>query len=278
MIRIVFRQGLLSLALVALCAAGAWAGQPEAGRVVARVNAVNITYADLKLRVEMLEQDRGPVSPTRYKEILRALVREEILAQAAVTDGLEKEPPLQQRIEVAKRQVLIEELLRRRVAARSQVAEGEMKKVYEDNKEAFSAEGVTVSHILVKTEAEAEAVKKELEEGKSFAEVAKVKSQDAGSAENGGDLGVVSRGQTEPEFEEAAFALKNGEVSGIVKTQYGYHILKGGTHSKTVQSYDEVKPRLAEMLGKQKQRDALMGIMADLEQQSKVELFEERLE
>jgi peptidyl-prolyl cis-trans isomerase C len=278
MIRIVSRQGLLSLAIVALWGAAAGAGEPEAARVIARVNTVNITYADLKVRVEMLEQDRGPVPPNRYKEILHALVREEILAQASLADGLDKEPPLQQRIEVAKRQVLIEELLRRRVAARSQVGEEEMKKVYEDNKEAFSTEGVIVSHILVKTEVEAEAVKKELEAGKSFAEVAKAKSQDTGSAENGGDLGLVSRGQTEPEFEEAAFALKNGEISGIVKTQYGYHILKGGTHSKTVQSYDEVKPRLAEMLGKQKQRDALMGTMADLEKQAKVELFEERIE
>jgi EpsD family peptidyl-prolyl cis-trans isomerase len=278
MVRIVSRQGLLSLLIVALGAAGAWAGQPEAGRVIARVNAVDITYGDLKLRVEMLEQDRGPVSPTRYKEILHALVREEILAQASIAAGIDKEPPLQQRIEVAKRQVLIEELLRRRVAARSQVGEEEMKKVYEENREAFSTEGVTVSHILVKTEAEAEAVRKELGEGKSFAEVAKAKSQDAGSAENGGELGVVSRGQTEPEFEAVAFALKDGEISQVVKTQYGYHVLKGGTQSKSVQSYDEVKPRLAEMLSKQKQRDALMGTMTDLEKQSKVELFEDRLE
>lgn len=277
MIRRVCRVGL-ALAIVGVLAGMAWAGEPEGTRVLARVNGADITYADLKVRVEMMETDRGPVPAARYKEILRALVREEILAQAAVAAGMDKEPSLVRRMEVAKRQVIIEELLRRRVAARTQIGDEELRKVYEDNRDAFTAEGVQVSHILVKTEAEAEAVKQELGQGKSFAELAKAKSQDTGSADSGGDLGMVSRGQTEPEFEEAAFALKDGEISQVVKTQYGYHVLKGGARSKNVQSFDEVKARLAEMLGRQKQRDALVGTMADLEKESKVELFEDRLE
>jgi peptidyl-prolyl cis-trans isomerase C len=87
----------------------------------------------------------------------------------------------------------------------------------------------------------------------------------------------VGRGQTEPEFEAAAFALKEGELSGIVKTQYGYHILKGGPHAATVQPFEEVKDKLREMLGKQKQRDALMVTMREFEQKATTHYFEDRL-
>ena len=93
----------------------------------------------------------------------------------------------------------------------------------------------------------------------------------------GGELGMLSRGQTEPEFETAAFALKDGEVSGVVKTQYGYHIIKVLAHETTLQPYDEVKDRLREMLGKQKQRDVLMKTMAEYEQGAKTEVYEDRL-
>ena len=88
---------------------------------------------------------------------------------------------------------------------------------------------------------------------------------------------MLSRGQTEPEFETAAFALKDGEVSGVVKTQYGYHIIKVLAHETTLQPYDEVKDRLREMLGKQKQRDVLMKTMAEYEQGAKTEVYEDRL-
>jgi peptidyl-prolyl cis-trans isomerase C len=205
------------------------------------------------------------------------LVREEILFQAAKAQRVDSEPGVTQRAEVARRQVIIEELLRRKVEASSQVTEEEARKAYEANKALFSTEMVGVSHIMVKTESEAETVRAELAAGKPFADVAKGKSQDQGSAEKGGDLGMLSRGQTDPEFEAAAFALKEGEVSGVVKTQYGYHVLKGGPHASTVQPFEEVQGKLREMLGKQKQRDALMVTMAEFEKQATTEFFEDRL-
>jgi peptidyl-prolyl cis-trans isomerase C len=171
----------------------------------------------------------------------------------------------------------VEELLRRKVEAATQVSDDEARKAYEENKTLFSAETVGVSHIMLKSESDAEAVQAELKAGKAFEEVAKEKSQDQGSAEKGGNLGTVGRGQTEPEFEAAAFALKEGEVSGIVKTQYGYHILKGGPHATTVQPFEDVKDKLREMLAKQKQRGALMTTMRELEQQATTQLFEDRL-
>jgi parvulin-like peptidyl-prolyl isomerase len=269
---------VLILVLWAISAdAGAPAGQTGGSRVVARVNQVDVTYEDFAVRLQLLEKERGPVAPERYGEILRALVREEILYQAATAQGLDQEVSVKQRVEVARRQVIIEELLRRKVDAASTVTDDEARKAYEDNKPLFTTETVGVSHIMVKTETEAEGIQVELKAGKSFADLAKEKSQDQGSAANGGDLGMLSRGQTEPEFEAVAFALKEGEVSATVKTQYGYHILKGGPHATTVQPFEEVKDKLHEMLGKQKQRDVLMLTMTEFEKRATTEVFEDRL-
>ena len=279
-------MGIGARMLIGLLALGLWAASTDAAaadgaggspRVVAKVNQVDVTYDDFRIRLQLLEQERGPVPPERYGEILRALVREEVLYQAAVAQHLDEEAIVKQRAEVARRQVIIEELLRRKVEASAQVSDEEARKAYEQNQSLFSSETVGVSHIMVKTESDAEAVQGELRAGKTFADVAKEKSQDQGSAEKGGDLGTVGRGQTEPEFEAAAFALKEGELSGIVKTQYGYHILKGGPHATTVQPFEEVKDKLRDMLAKQKQRDALMLTMKEFEQNATTQFFEDRL-
>ncbi len=272
----------VSLWVTSLAGAG-WAGEapppgpPEASQAVARVNQVEITYGQFKSRLESIEKDRGPIPREMWKDLLRQMVQEEILLQGAISDGLDKEAAVTAKLEEARRRVLIEEWIRRRVMAQARVTDEEVRKRYEDSKPLFSTETVTTSHIMVKTEAEAEAILKELQAGKDFAEEAKAKSQDTGSAERGGDLGALRRGQTVPEFEEAAFRLQEGELSAVIKTEYGYHILKGGPHSTVVQPFDEVKDRIRQMLLQEKQRETFMALMADLEKQAKSEVFEDRL-
>ena len=252
-------------------------GEAAADRVVARVNQVDIKYGAFKLRLDEIQQERGAIPPERLGELLRALVREEALYQEATAGRLEDDAAVKARMETARRQVLIQELLRRRVAKLSPVTDEEVRKSYEENKPQFTAETVGVSHIMVKSEAEAEAIRQELAAGKDFASLAKAKSQDTGSAEKGGDLGTLGRGQTVPEFEAAAFALKEGELSPVIKTQYGYHIIKGGAHRQAIQSFDEVKGRLHDQLAQQRQRDGIMAYISDVEQHAKIELFEDRL-
>ncbi|MBT2703080.1 peptidylprolyl isomerase [Bacillus sp. ISL-35] len=107
------------------------------------------------------------------------------------------------------------------------VTEEEMKTYFEENKGTFDQnEQVKASHILVKDEATAKEVKKELDSGKDFAELAKEYSTDASNADKGGDLGYFGKGEMAKEFEEAAFGMKVGEVSAPVKTDFGYHIIK----------------------------------------------------
>lgn len=102
--------------------------------------------------------------------------------------------------------------------------EEELKKYYDDHKDEFKT--AEASHILVKTKEEAEAIKKELDGGADFTKLAKEKSLDTGSAENGGSLGQFSPGQMVKEFDEKVFSMKPGEISDPVKTQFGFHIIK----------------------------------------------------
>ncbi len=269
----------LVVGLVWLFPAAALAQDDKADpkRVVATVNGVDLTYDDFKQRVDVLEQERGPVAPERYPEILRALVREEILMQAATAAKVDQSPEVQKRIVIAQRQVLIETFLRQRVGAMTQVGDAEVRKAYDDNKAQFTQEAVQASHIMTKTRAEADQVEADLKAGQSFEEIAKTRSQDAGSASKGGDLGNLARGQASPEFEQALFQLKEGEISDVVQTEFGYHVIKAGPHTTTVQSYDEVKDKLKEVVAKQKQREALMAVMAELDAKAKTDLHEDRL-
>ena len=102
----------------------------------------------------------------------------------------------------------------------------EVKKYYEEHKKEFSEpEKIRARHILLKTEKEAKEVLDKIKKGASFIEMAK-KYSIGPSGKNGGDLGYFTKGQMVPEFEKVAFSLKKGEVSNIVKTKFGYHIIK----------------------------------------------------
>ena len=87
------------------------------------------------------------------------------------------------------------------------------------------ADKVHCAHILVKSEIEAKAVLERLKKGEKFGNIAKAVSR-CPSGKKGGDLGTFTRGEMVKEFETAAFALQKGQVSGIVKTQFGHHIIK----------------------------------------------------
>ena len=128
---------------------------------------------------------------------------------------------------------------------------------------------VNVRHILIKTpepvngkiddkavadaRAKAESVLKQVQAGGNFADLAKKYSEDPGSKDNGGSYGWIQHGQTVPEFDQAAFSLKKGETSGIVRSTFGFHIIhvddKQQAHVKTL---DEVKPQIEQALASQK--------------------------
>lgn len=135
-----------------------------------------------------------------------------------------------------------------------QPTDADLHKEYTAEQDKFrQPERVMARHILIKSDAsndavmkaKAEAILKQVQSGADFAKLAKENSDDPGSKDKGGDVGWMQRGQMVPEFEKAAFALKPGETSGLVKTTYGYHIIQVSQHEPAhLQTFDEVKPQL----------------------------------
>lgn len=152
-----------------------------------------------------------------------------------------------------------------------QVSQQDLQSYYNQHADEFRVpEQVTVSHILIKTppagpdgkldqkavdaaRAKAQDVLKQVKAGGNFADLAKKYSEDPGSAKNGGSLGPIQRGRTVPEFEKAAFSLPKGQVSDLVQTTYGFHIIKvedkQQAHTKTL---DEVKAQIEPLIRNQK--------------------------
>ncbi|RSD29275.1 peptidylprolyl isomerase [Mesobacillus subterraneus] len=135
--------------------------------------------------------------------------------------------------------ILRDQLLMEKAALKDvKVSEEDVKKRYEEYQPEIKA-----SHILVEDEKTAQEVKKKLDEGAKFEDLAKEYSQDPGSAAQGGDLGFFGPGKMVPEFEEAAYALEVNKISEPVQSQHGFHIIKV-TEKKEKESYEEMKDEL----------------------------------
>jgi len=141
------------------------------------------------------------------------------------------------------------------LAAQEPVTDEEIRKVYEARASQFRVdEQRRASHILVKTKDEADKLLVELKKSPgSFAELAKKHSQDTGSAANGGDLGWFGKGMMVKPFEDAAFAMKDGQLSGPVQSEFGYHIIKlTGIQPGKARPFEEVKKELGQQIARDK--------------------------
>ena len=180
----------------------------------------------------------------------------------------------------------IDELLKKKVVKDIKVTEEESRKYYDENPEQFKqAEQVKASHILIKVEPTADDAKKtearkkietvqgKLKKGDEFGAVAKEYSEGP-SKSRGGDLGYFKRGQMVKPFEDAAFSMNVDQVSGVVETQFGYHIIKV-TDKKpaSTSTYPEVKDQLQQQLQQQKTRQAVGEYVDGLRKDAKIEKF-----
>src|SRR5579862_1355539 len=174
-----------------------------------------------------------------------------------------------------------------KIEAGIQITPDELQSYYDKHREDYRvADQVKVSHILIKTplpgpdgkvdekgaaeaQRRAEDLLKQLKGGAKLEDLAQKYSEDTGSAKQGGSLGWVARGQTVPEFEKAAFSLPKGQISDLVKSSYGFHIIrvddKQEAHMKTL---DEVKAEIEPILKQQKAKQAAQNQAQDLLQQS----------
>jgi peptidyl-prolyl cis-trans isomerase D len=160
------------------------------------------------------------------------------------------------------------------IKQRTNVSAQDVQRYYEDNKERYSTpEQVRASHILLKTEGKDEAaVRQQAEDvlakvkgGADFAALATKVSEDEASAVKGGDLDFFGRGAMVKEFEDAAFSMKPGDISGLVKSQFGFHIIKvTDRKAAATQSLDEVRVQIEDQVKSERAQKEADRIAADL--------------
>ncbi|MEQ1913670.1 MAG: peptidylprolyl isomerase [Sideroxydans sp.] len=255
------------LVLISSLMAVTLGAQAAEDKSIALVNGVNIPQSRLDLRIKVATTQGGqPDSPEMRKAIRDDLVNLEVISQAAVKAGLDKQPEAAQQIELARQQVLAGAFVQD-YAKTHPIAYADLKQEYEALKGRVGNKEYKVSHILVQTEEEAKAVAKRVKKEK-FAKVAKEKSKDPGSKDNGGDLGwTVPTNFVQP-FGEAILKLNKGQLSDPVQTQYGWHVIRlEDTRELKVPTFEEVKPQLE----KRKQQEAIQKAIADMRYKAQVE-------
>jgi peptidyl-prolyl cis-trans isomerase C len=251
----------MRITILLLGAAIAWGQEaPAADPVVLTVGSEKITKTQFEQIIASLpEQQKAQVAtPAGRKALAEQLAELKALAMEARQRKLDQNPGVQTRIALQVDQVLAT-LLFQDLRDSVKPDEAALRAYYNDHK--LEYEQVKARHILIRmqgsrvplkanekdlTDAEALAKTKELrakiEGGADFAAVAKEESDDTGSGANGGDLGAFGKGQMVPEFEKAAFAMKVGDISEPVKSQFGYHLIQVQDH--TSKTFEAVRPEI----------------------------------
>ena len=256
----------------------------ESEKVLADVNGVKITLNDFQEEVASLPQNYQQAINANKRKFLDELILKKLLYQEAVKKEFDKDEKVLNAIEDFKIRVMSQRVLEEVLESVS-VSEDELKKYYEEKKDDYKTkEQVSAAHILIRVKEsdddkaaleKAESILKDIKGGKDFSELAKENS-DCPSGTKGGELGYFSRGQMVPEFEETAFKLKVGEVSEIVKTNFGYHIIKVLDKKEAKQKeFDEVKEEIERQLLAEKQKKALIDYTETLKGKAKIEINEE---
>jgi parvulin-like peptidyl-prolyl isomerase len=248
-------------------------------QVLATVDDAQLTWEDVLYMIggEQNVPYLGITSEASATDVLQAWVREEILVRAAKSAGLESDPEVRQLLEQAERQILLEAYMSDIVAG-LQPSQLEIEN-YVDEWLSTYRKSAHVRHIVVDDLNLANSILARVRAGSDFAALAQEYSMGPSST-NGGDLGWITRGQSGyMAFDEAAFRLSEGEISDVVETGAGYHIIKViETEPLTPEpTADEIKQVVAMELTQVMQEEAIMSRVEELEGGHQIQLYPGRL-
>lgn len=223
----------------------------DKSKVVATVNGETITENDYENYLKARQAQQAPI-PDKDRErevVLDEMINRLLLVQHAREKGVDKEPDIYFQLKRQTENTLARGLLRSYVKEHP-ITDEDVQKRYEKETEKMNKTEFHARHILSRTEDEAKEVIKSLASGEKFEKVAKAKSADARSAQEGGDLGWFNQGSMVPEFFAAVSAMKPGETSAApVKTDFGWHVIKlEGTRPLTIPPIDQVRPNITQLV------------------------------
>jgi len=235
----------------------------------AKAQGIVVTDAEVKQQVDQLKS-RFP-NPAEFTKALAA----QGMTEATLAD-------------TAREQLTVQKYVETKVMANVPPAsDAAVKSFYDQNLDKMKQpERRHLRHILIKADkdtsaadkqkakAKADSLLAQLKKGGDFAALAKANSDDPGSKDNGGDLSWIQKGQTVPTFEQAAWALKKNELSPVVESPFGYHIIQLlDVQDARTMPYEEVKSRIGDFLKQQQRQNQVKAKIQDLRNKAKVETF-----
>ena len=260
------KNNYLALALVSAAVLSSNAYAEGKNGVAAVVNGEEITVAEVKKGYDENPQIKAKVPFDEfYGKALDIYVNGKLIYQAAVEDGIMDTQAYKDQLKTAQEDVARKVYLEKRVKA--EITDADINKAYNEYKSKFKPQKeVKARHILVSSEAQAKDIIAQLKKGAKFNDLGKKYSKD-----NSVDLGYFTKEMMVPEFGNAAFAMKKGQISKTpVKTQFGYHIIAvDDTRTTKPLALKEVKPQIEAMLSQQ----AVAKVFKDLNENGKVERY-----
>jgi len=240
------RGPVLALAIAAGLAAAPALAADQKNSVVAVVNGTEVHMSQLAEFARQLPPQMGQPS---YEALLEIVINNQLVYEQAKKEKLDNDPDVKAAMKQAEISIMRQVWINKKM--RSAVSEDAVKARYNQAAKDFvPAEEVRARHILVDTEEAARSVIAELNKGADFGELAKTRSKDPSAAQSGGDIGYFTQKDMVPEFANAAFAMRPGEISKTpVKTQFGYHVIKvEDKRMAALPPYDQAKPIISQQL------------------------------
>jgi peptidyl-prolyl cis-trans isomerase C len=269
----ILRTTLLASALAVTWPLAGSAQEAKDDKVIAIVNGHEIRTSEVQMATDDIVGQLPDLPPKlRYPFVVEYLIERHLLAQYAVKEGIAETDEYKRRLALYQAKALRDAYFFQKI--RPEVTEEMIKAAYdEEAAKVAQTERIRARHILVGTEKEAQDILDRLNNGEDFAALAKQYSLD-GSKDYGGDLGYFTAAEMVAEFSTAAFALKAGEISQPVKTDFGWHIIKLEDRKMgAAQPYDQVKSAIRNVLLRRKVQETMDKIRGA----SKVEIVDEDL-
>jgi len=200
-----------------------------------------------------------------YEELAESYGGEESLQAALEENGLTEQS--------VKDNIRMYQLTKNVIATSVDISDEEVAQYFEDNKDSYGQkEEVVASHILLEDETTAKDVLAKIKTGEDFADLAKTYSIDTTTKEDGGEIGYISRGQMDEQFEEVAFGLEKGSISDIVQTSEGYHIIKVTDKVPAEEAvFEDIKDEVYATVLEERINEEYASWLAEKQEQYKIE-------
>lgn len=241
--------------------------------VLVRLGKETITSGMVQRRIEELPENlRGQFStPEGRQRLLDRMVEEKVWLLAATKKGVPSRPDIQKQIEQQRRDLLIRTYINEVMASLPAPSDSEIRAYYDQHSTDYKMPAsVTISHIQVKTEAEAKRVRQMARSGQDWGKLAAKYSADTLTRAHGGSLpptsreGLIGNLGRQPAMAETAFAIGEGHIGGPIKTEHGWHVIRvDALKPESTREFDQVRASIARQLGSKRSQDFYQSKLAE---------------